>query len=187
MRSLEEGGRRKWLFLQREKLVHRTPSTIIETALSALVGSAQRHLKICRSPWVCVSQRKGRINYRHLPVLSSHLLQPTQEISFLTPETTPSPASVKFAHLSGNGANKPPFLLSRKKKKTASRNLEICPENLKGYLRDISTMCVLGKLPQEENYRLMHMQGFLVPRFFYSKWFCLGGGYLFVCVCLFLR
>lgn len=45
-------------------------------------------------------------------------------------------------------------------------------------------MCVLGKLPQEENYRLMHMQGFLVPRFFYSKWFCFGGViYLFVFVC----
>lgn len=45
-------------------------------------------------------------------------------------------------------------------------------------------MCVLGKLPQEENYRLMHMQGLLVPRFFYSKWFCFGG--LFVCLCLFV-
>lgn len=45
-------------------------------------------------------------------------------------------------------------------------------------------MCVLGKLPQEENYRLMHMQGLLVPRLFYSKWFCFGGViYLFVFVC----
>jgi hypothetical protein len=64
-----------------------------------------------------------------------------------------------FAHLSEKGANKPSFLLSSRKKNPALTNLEICPKNLNGYLRDVSTTYILGKLPQKEPCKLMYVQG----------------------------
>lgn len=112
-------------------------------------GLAQGYLEIYVFHWViCILLRNRKINCRHLPVWSSHLMQPSLE----SPLTFQKLLSLLFQrslpHLSGKRQFRPHF--SQAVEKPISTKLEVCPKNLEDYLRDISATYIFSKtLPKQ--------------------------------------
>lgn len=108
------------------------------------------------------------MNCRHLPGWSSQLMQPTLESSSHVPETSQSPASLKFTRLSGKKQFRPRFSQAIEKA-NLNKTRSLSDKSRRLLKRYFDNLCLWQGFPKTDSQMQICMQGivgFLVFSFF---------------------